>query len=202
MMNIVKMTLVLVIICMATSGLLAFVNAKTEGPIKKQKELALKRALKKVLPLFDNNPGAEKVALKIGQDKKGRDLFTDFYLGKKGGKINGVAFQWDTREGYSGLIRFIIGLEPDQGKIYGLKVMEHKETPGLGARMGEKEFLEQFSPQKGLTLENTVWKVKKDGGKFDQITGATITPRALLKAMGEGLAFFKEHKSEIIGQLK
>jgi electron transport complex protein RnfG len=83
--------------------------------------------------------------------------------------------------------------------IAGISVIQHNETPGLGDKIEPRksDWLQQF---KGLSLTNTPaedWKVKKDGGRFDAFTGATITPRAVLKAIARGLAFFHANKSVI-----
>jgi electron transport complex protein RnfG len=107
---------------------------------------------------------------------------------------------WETVGfGYAGEIRAIIALDPD-GKILGTRVLSHKETPGLGDKIeaAKTDWILKFT---GLSLGNPAedqWKVKKDGGQFDQFSGATITPRAVVKSLHEALQFFEAHKGEML----
>ena len=96
-------------------------------------------------------------------------------------------------EGYAGNIEIMVGVKPD-GTVNGIEILSQAETPGLGARITEPKFKDQF---RGKNLQNADWKVKKDGGDFDQITGATISPRAVVKAIRMGLEFYKEHRAQI-----
>lgn len=94
-----------------------------------------------------------------------------------------VAYTYETiaPDGYSGNIRFLVGITP-QGKVLGLRILEHKETPGLGDKIELRisDWVLGFN-QQSITADNLDdWAVKKDGGKFDQFTGATITPRAIV----------------------
>ena len=88
----------------------------------------------------------------------------------------------------------MLGVLPD-GAINGVEIVKHSETPGLGAKIVNPEFRLQF---KGKSIENTRFMLKKDGGDIDQVTGATISPRAIVKAIKEGLAFFDVHSAEIL----
>ena len=128
-----------------------------------------------------------------GQDKKGRDVSRTFYRGRKEQELAGVAFKVVAPEGYSGNIEIMVGIDP-QGTVTGIEILTHAETPGLGSKIAEGWFKEQF---RGKALENADWRVKKDGGEFDQITGATISPRAVVKAVKEGLEFYRQHRQQI-----
>jgi len=81
--------------------------------------------------------------------------------------------------------------------VTGIEILSHAETPGLGDKIAHEGFKDQF---KGQSLGSADWRVKKDGGDFDQITGATISPRAVVGAVKKGLEFFGEHRQEIISQ--
>ena len=103
-----------------------------------------------------------------------------------------------TGSGYAGEMKLMMGLAAD-GKLLGVRVLAHKETPGLGDKIEVKKgpWIERFT---GLSVGNPPierWKVKKDGGDFDQFAGATITPRAVLKAIRSGLEFFAENKTAL-----
>ncbi len=85
-------------------------------------------------------------------------------------------------------------MRPD-GTVHAIEILSHAETPGLGDKIEEGWFKEQFP---GKTLDNIDWRVKKDGGDFDQIAGATISPRAVVGAVRRGLDFYQEHRDEIV----
>ncbi len=92
----------------------------------------------------------------------------------------------------------LVGIYND-GTLAGVRVINHKETPGLGDKIdaSRSDWIKQFE---GLSLENpssAKWKVKKDGGAFDQFTGATITPRAVVRAVKGSLEYFKNHREAL-----
>ncbi len=147
-------------------------------------------ALSLVLPPFDNQPDKEMVKLTT---EKGEII--EFYVGRKNGQVTGIAFKKNTT-GYGGSIALMIGITPE-GKIYGVQVMEQNETPGLGAKISQPNFLQQFI-NKDLT--STRWEVRKMGGDFDQITAATVSSRAITKGLKEGLTFFQSNKAKILKQ--
>jgi len=153
-------------------------------------------SLEQVLPgeLHDNNPLTDTLSLK---DAEGKEVTV--YKASKGGKPTGFAYEI-LGTGYAGQIRLMMGIDAD-GKIIGVRVLAHKETPGLGDRIETKKgsWILQFS---GLSDTNPTperWKVKKDGGQFDQFAGATITPRGVVKAVHGGLEFFAANKSKLLG---
>lgn len=184
--NIFNMVVVLTVICAISALALAYVYNITKEPIAKQKRLEMIKAIKSVLP--------ENVVNDPLKDKK-KIAERVVYIGKdKNGKIVGVAFKCVSNEGYGGKIEIMLGLKID-GTINAIQILSHSETPGLGAKIEEKWFKDQF---KGRNLKNTKWKVKKDGGDIDQISGATISPRAVTKAVYQGLLFFKKNKSKIM----
>jgi electron transport complex protein RnfG len=105
-------------------------------------------------------------------------------------------------EGYSGPIRLIVGIDVN-GDIRGVRVIEHKETPGLGDKISLKksDWVLGFD---GKSLSNTTeegWRVKKDGGDFDQLTGATITPRAIVKAVHLALQYYSHQQADLLSSL-
>jgi electron transport complex protein RnfG len=185
MKEIIRLTVVLTCVCMVAGLALSFVNAATKEARAYQDRLELLNALNMVLPEHDNE--ADKDILEVSG--------TSYYLSKKGDAINGVAFKSSTEKGYSGLIEVLIGVDPD-GKIKAIGILSQKETPGLGSKIDEDWFKDQY---KGKELDSANWSVKKDGGDFDQISGATISPRAVTGAVKEGLTKFVENKTEILG---
>ncbi len=184
MRDVLRMVLVLVAVCAVAALGLARVYDLTKEPIKEAKRQELLRAIRAVLPSFENAPDQD--AVQVGG--------TPYYPGTKGDETVGVAFPVSSAEGYSGTIEALVGVDPS-GTVTGVAVLAHAETPGLGAKFTDPGFLAQFE---GKTLRGARWAVAKDGGEFDQITGATITPRALIGAIRGGLEAFEENRSRVL----
>lgn len=115
----------------------------------------------------------------------------------------GVVFETVAPKGYSGPIHLLVGINLDE-TISGVRILSHKETPGLGDAIDHKhsDWLTGFA---GKSLENPLpgrWAVKRDGGDFDQFTGATISPRAVVKSIRESLAYFSLHKAELFPSIE
>jgi len=162
--NLRNMILSLMIISVVMSAALGYVYLLTKGPIEvanKQKEVS---AITLVLPPFNNDPTIEMKMI---------DGLT-FYEGKFDSKLVGVAVKTFTDKGFAGHIEFMVGFLPN-GTIHKTMVLVHKETPGLGSKMTNPKFKDQFD---GKNPEGYKLKVKKDGGQVDAITAATISSRA------------------------
>jgi electron transport complex protein RnfG len=167
------LTLFLVTLCAAAA--LGFVYEKTKGAIETAEDNKLNLAIKRVVPEFNNEPSKEKVAFPS-------DLAEDsvyFYIARKDSVVVGYAIETFSKNAFSGLLRLLAGFTPD-GKIKNIAVLEHKETPGLGAKMTQPDFADQFI---GLDPGHTTLKVKKDDGNIDAITASTITSRAYCEAV-------------------
>jgi len=194
MNGILRLVLVLTLITTGAGLILSMVETVTREPIAEQRRLETLRALQSVLPPADNSPDEDTVRLLTGQDKRGRDVLRTFYRGRQVGELSGVAFQVVAPDGYSGDITVMVGIDPE-GTVSGIEILNHRETPGLGDKIALPVFKDIFD---GKNLENADWRVKKDGGEFDQITGATISPRAVVGAVRKGLEFFRDHHVEIL----
>ena len=191
MKELFKLTIVLTIICSLAATALALVYTITKEPIAFQQRLKKLKAIKAVQPDYDNEPDQDFVDLKIDESS---DALTRFYKTKKGETPTGVVFMVSA-VGYGGTIDLMVGLNPE-GTITGVQVLRHTETPGLGAKITEDKFLHQFTAK---NVQNTNWTLKKEGGDIDQVSGATISPQAVVKALSEGLVFFSENKDKILG---
>ncbi|MCK6437979.1 electron transport complex subunit RsxG [Rivihabitans pingtungensis] len=186
---------ILGLFCLGFGLLLAVTNDIAEEDIAARAVEDKQNSLSQVLPdgIHDNNPVTDTVTLK---NAEGRELTV--FLAKKGGKVTGVAYEI-FGSGYAGEIKLMMGVDAD-GKVLGVRALAHKETPGLGDKIEVKktDWIERFT---GLSLGKPAverWKVKKDGGDFDQFAGATITPRGVVGAVRHGLEFFAENKSKLI----
>jgi Na+-translocating ferredoxin:NAD+ oxidoreductase subunit G len=193
-MNIARLALVLTLIAAGAGLILSLVERSTREPIAEQRRQETLRALQAVLPAADNAPDSDHQTLLIGKDKRGREVSRTFYRGRQAGQINGIAFKVVAPDGYSGNIEIMVGVTPD-GTVHGVEILSHAETPGLGDKIEARWFKEQFA---GRNLDNADWRVKKDGGGFDQITGATISPRAIVTAVRGGLEFFQRNRHQVL----
>ncbi len=193
MNNMPRLILVLTLITVGAGLVLSLVESATREPIAEQRRLETLRALQAVLPPVDNSPDADTVDLLVGKDKRGRDVKRTFFRGRQNGELSGVAFKVVAPDGYSGNIDIMVGVDPD-GVVSGIEILTHAETPGLGDKITFPEYKQGFV---GKSLDNADWRVKKDGGEFDQITGATISPRAVVGAVKKGLEFFRENRAAI-----
>jgi electron transport complex protein RnfG len=169
-----NMAISLTLIAMVASAALGAVYELTKEPIALSNLNKKIDAIKQVVPEFDNNPYEEAMRMPTGE---GDSL--DVYPAKMNGEIIGYAVNTYTKDGFSGDILLMAGFKAD-GTIYNIAVLEHKETPGLGSKMNEPAFKNQF---KNMSLAGITLKVKQDGGQVDAITAATISSRAFSDAV-------------------
>ena len=190
MKEILRLCFVLTIIAAVSAGVLAFVDQKTEEPIANALKAEEMAAVESVLPPFDNE--ADKDTLTCGDE-----ICTyKFYRGRMKGEIVGVAFTVVAPNGYSGDIKVMVGVDT-AGVVQGIEILDHRETPGLGAKIETAEFRNQY---KGKSLDNPeTWDVMKDGGVFKQVTGATISSRAVTHCVARALEFFEANRERILG---
>lgn len=180
------MLLSLTLICVCAGAILAGVNMYTTGPIAASKAAALQNAIKEVVPGFDNNPTEQAYK---GITSEGDSLV--IYPATKDGKFIGVAVESNTKKGFSGEIRVIVGFDTE-GKLLNYSILQHAETPGLGSKMQEW-FRTERNKQNiiGRVLSGGNLTVSKDGGDVDAITAATISSRAFLDAINRAYSAYK-----------
>ncbi len=176
------------------AALLVMGDLSTRETIALRQAEDLKASLSEVIPpaIHDNDLLAAPLALE-GPD--GAPLIV--YRALQGEQMTGLAYRING-VGYAGEMELLLGLDAT-GKVLGVRVLSHAETPGLGDKMeiAKGDWILSFN---GLSLGDPPaerWAVKKDGGDFDQFTGATITPRGILAALREGLDFFAEHRDRL-----
>ena len=141
----------------------------------------------------DNNPAADTVAV----EDEGRAVTV--YRARLAGEVRGVAFNWVSEAGYGGPITLTVGIGRD-GRIASVRVLSHSETPGLGDKIepAKADWIHSFEGKFLGDPPPDKFAVKKDGGVFDQFAGATITPRAVVKAVKGGLEFFGREKARLL----
>jgi electron transport complex protein RnfG len=187
MKDILRLVVVLTAICVVAAMSLAFVYDATKAPIARSLRQEKLAAIKAVLPEYDNQPDQQVQTVVLGKDKRGRELKTDFYVATRQGRWVGTAFA-SPAKGFGGELLVMLGITPDN-KLNKTKVLKHRETPGLGAKIVRDKFIDQFQHR---LLSQGELKVKKDGGDIDAITGATISSRAVCDAVNDGLKLYNE----------
>ena len=182
------------------SALLGFADYNTRDVIKLRMEEDLRASLAEVIPasLYNNNLLEDIVIVASKEDKLGVDE-TSVYMARMDGKVSAVSFRLKALGGYSGAISLIMGVDK-MGNVLGVRVISHAETPGLGDKIevSKSSWILSFNGNSLDNLSVDQWAVKKDGGEFDQFSGATITPRAIVNAVHQGLVFFKHHQAELL----
>ena len=174
-----KYVLLLGVVALICTAVSTAVYLLTKGRIEAVVAAQQRQLLQEVIPAnyFDNDLLAS--CKKIDLPNAG--YLNRIYLAKKSENITAYAIQATAPDGYSGDIVLLIGIQPD-GRILGVRTLEHKETPGLGDKIETRisDWIFSFTGKKFALDNETLWAVKKDGGQFDQFTGATITPRAVV----------------------
>ena len=185
--SLMNMVLVLTLVAVIMGGILAFVNHLTEGPIAEQKEKALADGIKAVMAC--NDLKVAKTDEVKQNDTKGKEMtFTIYQIQDAQGNDLGAAVE-STTMGFGGNLKVLVGFDPE-GKILGYTLLEHAETPGLGAKADkwfqkdQKGDIIGKDPKEPLT-------VSKDGGQVDAITASTITSRAFLLAINNAYNAYK-----------
>lgn len=182
-MNISKITLkyalILGLIALLSTAVLTSVYLLTKSRIDDVTAMQQRKLLEEVVPktYFDNDVLSSCKIIHL----ENLPHLNHIYLAKKSEKRTAYLIKSTAPDGYSGDIVLLVGIEPN-GNVLGVRTIEHKETPGLGDKIETRvsDWILSFT-NKHFSLENeSAWNVKKDGGQFDQFTGATITPRAVV----------------------
>jgi H+/Na+-translocating ferredoxin:NAD+ oxidoreductase subunit G len=184
-----------------TAGLIALTNVATSERILEEQAKAQAAALYEIVPSDTHDNDLLNDAYRLQAKLGNIDIDNDVYIAKVANKPTAIILPWTASEGYTGPIKFIVGINLN-GEIEGVRVVSHKETPGLGDKIDIKksDWILGFDKRSLSNTNAAEWAVKKDGGDFDQLTGATITPRALVSSVKEALIFFEQHKQQLLEQ--
>ena len=187
------------------TALLAYTFSTTREPIAKSEAEARMALFRQILPetLHDNDLLKDVLKIPPGGDLGNRDE-TLAYRARLKGQPSAVVLEAVAPDGYSGDIKLLIAVRSD-GEIIGVRALAHKETPGLGdyIDIGHSDWIKKnFDGQSLAKTPDDGWKVKKDNGRFDYMAGATITPRAVVKAVHKALQYFAAHHDELFAATK
>lgn len=182
-----------------TGGTIAVTQVMTAERIEEQAARAEAKALYEIIPenQHDNDLLSDTVKLPADNGLNSDEPVT-VWVARRDDRPTGLIMPVVAPDGYSGEIHLLVGVDL-QGKVLGVRVTSHKETPGLGDRIETKksDWIHSFTGRSIGDPEPERWNVKKNGGVFDQFTGATITPRAVVKAVQKSLIYFRKHRSDI-----
>ena len=188
--------LLLAAFSLATALILSTADELTQGPIADRSARDLLDSLAQVIPpeIHSNDPVAD---MRTISDEIEGDVPV-YVATAADGRVTGIAFVL-TGYGYSGAIRVLIGIASD-GTLLGVRVLSHSETPGLGDKIetAKSDWVQGFAGRSLGDPGPDGWKVKKDGGIFDQFSGATITPRAVVGTVHRGLSLFARHQGALL----
>ena len=191
-----RTVLVMVIFGVIFSTILQFVYNETNPIILISEAKAKERLLLQVVSknLYNNDLINSYIKIQPNERLKNKDTIKG-YIAMKENIVTAVILETRAPNGYSGEIKILVGISSD-GNILGTRVIKHQETPGLGdyIDINKSDWINIFTFSSLKNTSQLEWAVKKDQGKFDYISGATITARAVIVAINEALIFFKENK--------
>jgi electron transport complex protein RnfG len=200
-----KNSLLLALFALITALILASTDRVTEDRIAESERLAAQKALFEIVPLarhdndilVDLQPIPEQYWLALGLDNGG-----DVHIARLDDQPVAVIVPSITTDGYSGDIAMIVGINFD-GTVAGVRVVDHKETPGLGDKveLRKSDWILSFNGKSLNNPEISKWNVKKDRGDFDQFTGATITPKAVIHQIAKTLEYFEKDRERLLSAI-
>jgi electron transport complex protein RnfG len=188
------------IFAIVTAGLIAVTQQVTQDRIDSNILHAQQAAFSEILPdiYYDNDLYSNQISLEpdplLGSNKA-----SFAYIGRINGEFAGIIFETVAPGGYNGSMSLLVAINRD-AVVTGSRVIRHQETPGLGDKidMKKSDWMRSFENVSFTNLDKKQWKVKRDNGHFDQFTGATITPRAVVKSVKNTLEYFQQHKAELV----
>ena len=200
-----KNSLLLALFALITALILASTDLITEDRIAESERLAAQKALFEIVPLalhnndllVDLQPIPKQYWLALGLDNGG-----DVHIARLDDQPVAAIVPSITTDGYSGDIAMIVGINFD-GTVAGVRVVDHKETPGLGDKveLRKSDWILSFNGKSLNNPEISKWNVKKDRGDFDQFTGATITPKAVIHQIAKTLEYFEKDRERLLSSI-
>lgn len=199
---IIKNGKVLTLFAITATAIVGLVSQLTSARIAQQEQKQLLNTLNTIIsPERYNNEIYNDCVLVNNLQFLGSKDSQTAYLAKLDGQPVAAAISTIAPDGYSGNIHLLVAMNID-GTVSGVRTLKHQETPGLGDKIEERkdDWITSFTGKKLASEKDPLWKVKKDGGVFDQFTGATITPRAVVKAVKNTAIFFERNKDELFNR--
>lgn len=200
----VRTAVILFLFVVVFTGLLSGAYFWTLPTIQAAASQEKMKLINEVLPRASYDNDLLKDAIELAPNPAlGQDNASAAFIARKGGKATAVVLEAVAPDGYAGKIRLLIAIGTD-GTLLGVRVTQHKETPGLGDYIDpkkdknkERPWITQFDGLQPATTDEHDWKVKKDGGRFDSIAGATVSPRAVIKAVRKASLYVAENRAAL-----
>lgn len=194
--RVLKSGITLAAIAAVCTSLVAMTYQVTHERIAENEQAWLEQSLQPALAglFFDSGVSESRVTIPTPHELPGSSDAV-IYRVYSGETPVAALFVVSARDGYAGAIRLLVGIDME-GSVTGVQVLEHRETPGLGDRIEstKSNWVEQFDGRSLTDPQTSGWKIKGDGGEFDQLTGASVTPRAIIKAIKETLTYFEANQ--------
>lgn len=189
----------LVFFAVIGTAILSATYYMTHDTIVKSEEAEKLKLITQLVPpsMYDNTIMQDTVTL-TPDPLLGTDAPTTAYRARMQGAPAAVVLEAIAPDGYSGKIALILAVRAN-GELAGVRVITHKETPGLGdyIELAKSPWIKGFDGKSNTAYGEADWKVRKDGGKFDYMAGATITPRAVVKAVHKALLYFDANRDKL-----
>ena len=208
----VRTAIILLVFVVIFTGLLAAAYLGTRPAIEAAAAQEKMKLIDEILPRSQYDNALLKDTLTLGAVPAfGLEGETTIYRARKNGRPVALVHEAIAPDGYAGKIRLLIAIaaEDSNNSILGVRVVAHKETPGLGDyieikkdKNKERPWITQLNGTQPAAMDERAWKVKKDGGQFDSVAGATITPRAVLKAVRKAAQYVAENREKLFKETK
>ena len=185
------------------TALVALTHSVTAPRIAANEQAYLEQSLKPVLGgiEYDGKLSESTIIIPAPHALPGKEAVSVYRVYAAAVPIAAL-FVVNARDGFSGAIRLLVGIDSN-GTVTGVRVLEHRETPGLGdlIEAGKSDWILQFDGHSLNDPAVPVWAIRRDGGEFDQLTGASITPRAVIKAIRETLLYFDKNRAVVFAEV-
>lgn len=204
-----KNALILALFAMASTALVSIVYQLTKEKIASEVERVMNQQLNKLVASekYDNSPTSDCIIV-MNHSRINQVSVNKIHRMRKNNEPIALVFSSTAHDGYSGDINLLIAFShndqphqnrPQQDRLLGIEILNHRETPGLGDKIdsNKSNWLQQFENIELTNISEKSWRVKKDGGDFDALTGATITPRATINAIYQTALYFENNKIEL-----
>ena len=198
--SVLRNSVILGVFAIFTVGVIAFIQQATSERIALEQQRMQMRALNEIVPdeqhdndlLEDSFPITDRTLLQLPAPATA-------WRARQQGEVTAVILPAVTLDGYSGRIDLLVGIRAD-GELAGVRIVDHRETPGLGDKfeVAKGDWIFSFDGKSLSVPAPSGWAVRKYGGEFDQFVGATITPRAVVQAVHNALLYFEQHRAELL----
>lgn len=196
-----RSALVLATFALLSAGIIGLTHELTSERIQANERAAERAKLHSIVApsSYDNDLINDSIQV-TAPEKLGSEQPLTVYRARKEGEPVAAILTVVAPDGYNGPIRLLVGIRPD-GRIAGVRVLEHQETAGLGdgIEASKSDWLQQFRGAELGDPKRDEWGVRQDGGEFDALSGATVTPRAVVGAIRRALSYFEEHRDKLMG---